>query len=281
MLTGRRPPVRISARCCRARPTNPSTLVRWASAISGPMSVCRLSVGPRRIFLTSSTNPSRNAVNWFGVAWQRADIWAALSLSLRVAALTALAALVLGTLAAAAVHRSRFFGRETVSFLVILPIALPGIITGIALRSAISLLGIPFSVWTIVIGHATFCVVVLYNNVLARFRRTAYSQVEASMALGASPFQTFRYIVLPSIATALLAGGMLAFALSFDEIIVTTFTAGQQETLPIWIFNQLTKPRQRPVTNIAALFVIAGTFIPILLAHRMTQGTVEAGRAGR
>src|SRR3990172_6874703 len=261
MLTGRRPPVRISARCCRARSTNPSTLVRWASAISGPMSVCRLSVGPRRIFLTSSTNPSRNAVNWFGVAWQRADIWAALSLSLRVAALTALAALVLGTLAAAAVHRSRFFGRETVSFLVILPIALPGIITGIALRSAISLLGIPFSVWTIVIGHATFCVVVVYNNVLARFRRTAYSQVEASMDLGASPFQTFRYIVLPSIVTA--------------------FTAGQQETLPIWIFNQLTKPRQRPVTNIAALFVIAGTFIPILLAHRMTQGTVEAGRAGR
>src|SRR3990172_3723173 len=184
-------------------------------------------------------------------------------------------------LPAAAVHRSRFFGRETVSFLVILPIALPGIITGIALRSAISLLGIPFSVWTIEIGHATFCVVVVYNNVLARFRRTAYSQVEASVDLGASPFQTFRYIVLPSIATALLAGGMLAFALSFDEIIVTTFTAGQQETLPIWIFNQLTKPRQRPVTNIAALFVIAGTFIPILLAHRLTQGTVEAGRAGR
>jgi len=225
--------------------------------------------------------PPGLTVNWFGVAWQRADIWAALSLSLRVAALTALAALVLGTLAAAAVHRSRFFGRETVSFLVILPIALPGIITGIALRSAISLLGIPFSVWTIVIGHATFCVVVVYNNVLARFRRTAYSQVEASMDLGASPFQTFRYIVLPSIATALLAGGMLAFALSFDEIIVTTFTAGQQETLPIWIFNQLTKPRQRPVTNIAALFVIAATLIPILLAHRMTQGTVEAGRAGR
>src|SRR3990170_3482897 len=163
-------------------------------------------------------------------------------------------------LKAATVHRSRFFGRETVSFLVILPIALPGIITGIALRSAISLLGIPFSVWTIVIGHATFCVVVVYNNVLARFRRTAYSQVEASMDLGASPFQTFRYIVLP---------------------IIATFTAGQQETLPIWIFNQLTKPRQRPVTNIAALFVIAATLIPILLAHRMTQGTVEAGRAGR
>ena len=225
--------------------------------------------------------PAGLTLEWFRVAWAREDIWRALFLSLRVAALTTLVALILGTLAAAAVHRTRFFGREVVSFLVILPIALPGIITGIALRSAITLLGVPFSTWTIVIGHATFCVVVVYNNVLARFRRTAHSQVEASMDLGASPWQTFRYVVLPSLATALLAGGMLAFALSFDEIIVTTFTAGQQETLPIWIFNQLTKPRQRPVTNIAALFVIVTTFIPILLAHRLTRGTVEAGRAGR
>jgi len=223
--------------------------------------------------------PPGLTLEWFGVAWRRSDIWAALSLSLRVAAATTGVALLLGTLAAAAVHRAKFFGRETISFLVILPIALPGIITGIALRSAISLLEIPFSFWTIVIGHATFCVVVVYNNVLARFRRTAASQVEASMDLGASPFETFRYIVLPSIATALLAGGMLAFALSFDEIIVTTFTSGQQETLPIWIFNQLTKPRQRPVTNIAAIFVIAATLVPILLAHRLTEGS--GGRAGR
>ena len=223
--------------------------------------------------------PPGLTLKWFGVAWQRSDIWAALSLSLRVAGATTVVALLLGTLAAAAVHRAKFFGRETISFLVILPIALPGIITGIALRSAISLIEIPFSFWTIVIGHATFCVVVVYNNVLARFRRTAASQVEASMDLGASPFETFRYIVLPSIATALLAGGMLAFALSFDEIIVTTFTSGQQETLPIWIFNQLTKPRQRPVTNIAAIFVIAATLVPILLAHRLTEGS--GGRAGR
>lgn len=207
---------------------------------------------------------------WFAVAWQRSDIWDALSLSVQVASLTTAAALVLGTMAAAAVHRSRFFGRETISFLVILPIALPGIVTGISLRSAISLLNIPFSLWTIVIGHATFCVVVVYNNVLARLRRSSPSLVEASMDLGASPFQTFRYIMLPHLATALVAGGMLAFALSFDEIIVTTFTAGQQETLPIWVFNQLTKPRQRPVTNIVALFVIAVTFIPILLAHRLS-----------
>ncbi len=225
--------------------------------------------------------PPGLTLNWFAVAWGRSDIWAALALSLKVAALTTIAALVLGTLAAAAVHRAKFFGRETISFLVILPIALPGIITGIALRSAISLMGVPFSLWTIVVGHATFCVVVVYNNVLARLRRTATSLVEASMDLGASPWQTFRYVMLPNLATALLAGGMLAFALSFDEIIVTTFTAGQQETLPIWIFNQLTKPRQRPVTNIAALFVIAATLIPILLAHRLTQGTVETGRTGR
>jgi len=230
---------------------------------------------------TFSFPPPGLTLHWFAVAWQRSDIWAALSLSLRVATVTTAVALVLGTLAAAAVHRSRFFGREAISFLVILPIALPGIITGIALRSAIGLLGIPFAFWTIVIGHATFCVVVVYNNVLARFRRTAQSQVEASMDLGASAFETFRYIVLPNIATALLAGGMLAFALSFDEVIVTTFTAGQQETLPIWIFNQLTKPRQRPVTNIVAIFVIAATFIPILVAHRLTQGTGEVAGTGK
>jgi putative spermidine/putrescine transport system permease protein len=132
-------------------------------------------------------------------------------------------------------------------------------------------LTIPFSFWTIVIGHATFCIVVVYNNVLARFRRMGSSMIEASMDLGANGFQTFRHIVLPSLATALLAGGMLAFALSFDEVIVTTFTAGQQSTLPIWIFSQLTRPRDRPVTNVVAILVIAITFIPILLAHRFTQ----------
>ena len=208
---------------------------------------------------------------WFGVAWQRADFWAALGLSLRVALIATVAALILGSLAAAAVHRSRFFGREAISLLLILPIALPGIVTGIALRSTLGLFEIPFSFWTIVIGHATFCVVTVYNNVLARFRRTTWSLVEASMDLGANGFQTFRYILLPNLATAMLAGGMLAFALSFDEIIVTTFTAGQQTTLPIWIFSQLVRPRDRPVTNVVAVFVIVITTIPILLAHRLTQ----------
>jgi putative spermidine/putrescine transport system permease protein len=225
--------------------------------------------------------PPGLTTDWFAVAWGRADIWRALGLSLRVAAISTALALVLGTLAAAAVYRSRFFGRETISLLFILPIALPGIVTGIALRSAFNLMGLPFSFWTIIIGHATFCVVTVYNNVLARFRRTAHSQIEASMDLGATSFQTFRYIVLPNIATALLAGGMLAFALSFDEVIVTTFTAGQQQTLPIWIFSQLTKPRQRPVTNVVAVFVVASTLIPILLAHRLTRDTSEVAGSGK
>jgi len=220
---------------------------------------------------TYSFPPPGLTVNWFGVAWGRNDFWNALFLSLRVAGVATAMAILLGTLAAAAVYRSKFFGREAISFLLVLPLALPGIVTGIALRSAMSLASVPFTFWTIVVGHATFCVVVVYNNVLARFRRMGPSQMEASMDLGANTFQTFRYIVLPHLATALLAGGMLAFALSFDEVIVTTFTAGQQMTLPIWIFSQLTRPRDRPVTNVVALIVIVITFVPILLANRLTQ----------
>ncbi len=223
--------------------------------------------------------PPGLTARWFGVAWQRADLWQALALSVRVAGVATLVALVLGTLAAAAVWRSRFFGRNAVSFLLVLPIALPGIVTGIALRSAIGLAEIPFGFWTIVVGHATFCVVVVYNNALTRFRRTGSSLLEASMDLGANSFQTFRYVLLPNLASALLAGGMLAFALSFDEVIVTTFTAGQQETLPIWIFSQLTRPRDRPVTNVVAVFVIAVTFVPIFLAHRLTRAKGDSGSA--
>ena len=219
--------------------------------------------------------PPGLTAQWFGVALGRQDFWRALTLSLRVAGISTALAMVLGTLAAAAVYRSKFFGREAISFLLVLPIALPGIVTGIALRSALGLMEIPFSFWTIVVGHATFCIVVVYNNVLARFRRTSRTLVEASMDLGANGFQTFRHVVLPSLATALLAGGMLAFALSFDEVIVTTFTAGQQQTLPIWIFSQLTRPRDRPVTNVVAVFVIAATFVPIWLAHRLSQSGDE------
>jgi putative spermidine/putrescine transport system permease protein len=215
--------------------------------------------------------PPGLTTQWIGELFNREDFWRALGLSLQVAVIATLLALILGTLIALALARANFFGRDSISLLVILPIALPGIVSGIALRSAVSILGVPFSTWTIILGHATFCIVTVYNNVVARLRRTAHSQVEASMDLGASSLQTFRYIILPNITTALVAGGMLAFALSFDEVIVTTFTAGNQQTLPIWIFSQLTRPRDRPVTNVAALFVIAVTFIPIILAHQLTR----------
>lgn len=218
---------------------------------------------------------------WFSVAFERDDIRSALALSVQVGLVSTAAAIVLGTLAAAAVWRVRFFGREAISLLLILPIALPGIITGISLRSAFNLMNIPFSFWTIVIGHATFCIVVVYNNVIARLRRSAPGMIEASMDLGANGFQTFRHVILPNVATALLAGGMLAFALSFDEVIVTTFTAGQQTTLPIWMLSELVRPRQRPVTNVVAVFVIAVTFIPILLAFYLTRDTQDVAGGGK
>jgi putative spermidine/putrescine transport system permease protein len=225
--------------------------------------------------------PPGFTTRWLAVTWNRPDVWQSLSLSVQVAAISTAIALVLGTLCAAAVSRSRFFGREAISLLVILPIALPGIITGISLRSAFSLMSIPFSTWTIVLGHATFCVVVVYNNAVARFRRTSGSLIEASMDLGADGFQTFRYVVLPNIGTALLAGGMLAFALSFDEVIVTTFTAGQQQTLPIWMLEELVRPRQRPVTNVVAMVVVLVTALPILAAYYLTRDGDQIAGAGK
>lgn len=225
--------------------------------------------------------PPGFTLKWFAVTWNRADVWEALGLSVRVAAVATAIALVLGTLCAAAMARSRFFGREAISLLVILPIALPGIITGISLRSAFSLAEIPFSFWTIVLGHATFCVVVVYNNAVARFRRLSGSLIEASMDLGANGFQTFRYVILPNIGTALLAGGLLAFALSFDEVIVTTFTAGQQATLPIWMLQELVRPRQRPVTNVVAMVVVLVTFLPILAAFYLTRDTDTVAGQGK
>jgi putative spermidine/putrescine transport system permease protein len=225
--------------------------------------------------------PPGLTAKWLAVAWDRPDVWQALELSLEVAAIATAIALVLGTFCAAAVSQSRFFGRETISLLVILPIALPGIITGIALRSAFNLAEIPFSLWTIVLGHATFCVVVVYNNAVARFRRTSGSLMEASMDLGADGFQTFRYVILPNIGTALLAGGMLAFALSFDEVIVTTFTAGQQQTLPIWMLEELVRPRQRPVTNVVAMVVVIVTLLPILAAYYLTRDGDQIAGTGK
>ncbi len=219
--------------------------------------------------------PPGLTLKWIPQALTTPAMQDALLLTVKVAVLATIMALILGTLASAAVYRYDFFGKEAISFMLILPLALPGIVTGIAMRSAIGLLKIPFSFWTIVIGHATFCVVVVYNNVLARFRRSSNSMIEASMDLGANSFQTFWHIVLPNISTALLAGAILAFSLSFDEVIVTTFTAGNQQTLPIWIFSQMLKPRNRPITNVTAMLVVLITALPILYAQRITAGTSD------
>jgi putative spermidine/putrescine transport system permease protein len=167
------------------------------------------------------------------------------------------------------VHRFRFFGREAVSLLLVLPLALPGIITGIALNSAFSFAGIDLSVFTIIIGHATFCIVVVYNNVLARLRRTSGSLYEAAADLGASGLFTFRTVTLPVMSTALISGALLAFALSFDEVIVTTFTAGAQNTLPLWIFGAIRLGQQLPEVNAVVSVVILLTLIPVILAARV------------
>ena len=208
---------------------------------------------------------------WFARAFERHDIWQSLMLSLEVAACATVIALVLGTFAAFALARAKFPAKDSLTVLFVLPIALPGIVTGIALLAAMKMGGIEPSVLTIIAGHATFCTVIVYNNVIARLRRLPSNWVEASMDLGADGLQTFRYVLLPQVATAFLAGGMLAFALSFDEIIVTIFTAGKERTLPIWFFNELFRPRDRPVTNVVAVIVIAVTLVPILLAYYLTR----------
>jgi putative spermidine/putrescine transport system permease protein len=210
-------------------------------------------------------------VHWFHVAWSNPDVRNSLRLSVEIALIATTVALLLGSMAAFAIHRFSFFGRESISFLLVLPIALPGIITGMALNSFYVFAGIGFSIWTIVIGHATFCVVVVYNNVLARLRRTSPSLFEASMDLGADGWQTFRFVTWPVISTALISGGLLAFALSFDEVIVTTFTAGAQTTLPIFILDNLRQGQQLPVINVIALVVIVLTIIPVAIAQRLTR----------
>jgi putative spermidine/putrescine transport system permease protein len=216
---------------------------------------------------------------WFGVAWREPKVREALANSMQVASIATVFALVMGSLAAFAVHRFRFFGRQSVSFLLILPIALPGIVTGIALNTTINTSGIPFGILTIVVAHATFCIVVVYNNVLARLRRTPTSLVEASMDLGADGWQTFRYVTFPAIRTAVVAGALLAFALSFDEIVVTNLTAGSTLTIPKFIYNNLRLPRNRPIVNVVALAVIVVMLIPVYIAQRMA-GAGDVTRRG-
>lgn len=216
------------------------------------------------------------STKWFSIAFRDEKVRDALQLSVLAGLGATAIALVLGTLASMAVARYRFFGREVITFAVILPIALPGIVTGLALQATIvdvlGPLGFSFGLSTIIIGHATFCVVVVYNNVIARMRRTAGSLDEASADLGADSWQTFRYVMLPQMRTALLAGGLLAFALSFDEVVVTIFTSGAQQTLPIWIFATLSRPAELPIVNVVALFVIIVSVIPVWFAQKLAGG---------
>ena len=226
--------------------------------------------------------PPDLTTKWFGEAIDNTGARDALWTSIRVGAVATGIALLLGSLASFAVARFRFFGRETISFLVVLPIALPGVVTGLALSNTFTqVLGVDLSLLTVIAGHATFCIVVVYNNVIARLRRVSGNLEEASADLGAHTWQTLRFVTLPSIQTALVAGGLLAFALSFDEIIVTNFTIGAgEQTLPIWIFSNLFRPAQLPIVNVVAVIVVLLSIIPVYLAHRLTREEGVSARAG-
>jgi putative spermidine/putrescine transport system permease protein len=226
--------------------------------------------------------PPDLTTKWFGEAIHNQGARDALWTSLRVGVAATAIALLLGSLASFAVARFRFFGREAISFLVILPIALPGVVTGLALSNTFTqVLGVDLSLFTVVVGHATFCIVVVYNNVIARLRRVSGDLEEASADLGAHTWQTMRFVTLPSIQTALVAGGLLAFALSFDEIIVTNFTIGAgEQTLPIWIFSNLFRPNQLPIVNVVAVIVVLLSIIPVYLAHRLTREESISSRGG-
>jgi putative spermidine/putrescine transport system permease protein len=218
------------------------------------------------------------STKWFSSTWHNEEMRHAFVLSLKAAAVATTTAMLLGTVAAFALHRFRFFGREAISLLLVLPIALPGIITGMALNSFFVFNHINLSLTTIVIGHSTFCVVLVYNNVLARLRRSSSSLLEASADLGADGWQTFRFVIWPVVSTALVAGGLLAFALSFDEVVVTFFTAGAQNTLPLLILGYIRLGQQLPIVNAIAFVMILLTVIPVALAQRLMRDTGVVAR---
>ncbi|HZX54791.1 MAG TPA: ABC transporter permease [Ilumatobacteraceae bacterium] len=216
--------------------------------------------------------PKGFTLHWWRVAAHSSGARDALVVSLKTAIGATAIALVLGLLAALAIHRFKFFGRESLNLMIVLPIALPGIVTGISLNAAFRQVGFEFGLLTLIIAHATFCIVVLYNNMLARFRRLSPNLEEASADLGAHTFQTFRFVTFPLLRTALLAGGLLAFGLSFDEIVVTTFAAGAGlETLPIWIFRNLSRGQQQPIVTVVATVVMVVSIIPVWIAQRLTS----------
>ena len=240
---------------------------------------------PLVILAIYAFNPSRLQVwpptgftlHWFGEALANPNVIQAVMNSLAVATVATSLALVLGTLASLAVQRYSFFGQQTISFLLVLPIALPGVVSGIALRTSFVTLGVDFGLFTIIVGHATFCMVIAYNNVIARLRRLPRTPEEASGDLGADAFTTFRRITLPGMGTAMLSGALLAFALSFDEIIVTNFTAGAgTQTVPMWIYTAIQRPTELPVVNVVALVLILVSVIPVYLATRISSGVAVA-----
>lgn len=229
---------------------------------------------------TFSWPPTSLTTEWWSKAISNTGVRKALSWSLAAGFSATLIALLLGTSLAFAVSRYNFFGKDIISLLVVLPISLPGVVTGIALSNAFNQqIGLSTGLLTIVIGHATFCIVVVYNNALARLRRMGTSLQEASMDLGANGITTFRLITLPNLASALFAGGLLAFGLSFDEIVVTTFTSGPGiQTLPIWIYNNLFRPNQAPIVNVVAATLVVVSVIPIYLSQRLSQDSTSGGR---
>lgn len=276
--------IKQSGKGLRAKPSNENRAPVWLKTLAyGGLVFLHFPIVVIVInaFLAGDGDKAYFTLRWFHEAFTREDIMLAIALSLKVAAVATLLALVMGTMAAAALYRRNFFGKEAITTMLILPIALPGIITGIALLSAMNILDITPGFWTIIVSHATFCVVMIYNNVVARFRRMPHSLVEASMDLGADGFTTFRHIILPQLATALLAGALLAFALSFDELIVTIFTAGHEVTLPIWLLNQLARPRDAAITNVVAMMVMLITALPIIAAYYLTRGTESIAGSSR
>jgi len=263
-----------------------SPAVRWALRIATAVTLAFIYL-PLLVVVVYAFNASNIqtwpisgvSLRWFERALADGSIREAFLNSVIAAVGATAIALVLGTMAAFAVQRYRFFGREAISFMVILPIALPGVVTGVALSATFSTFDIPFGLFTIIVGHATFCVVIAYNNVIARLRRTSRTLEEASMDLGADTWHTFRWVFLPSIRTALLSGGLLAFALSFDEVIVTNFTAGAGvDTVPLWVLSAIQRPRDLPVVNVVALVLILLSIIPVYLAQRISS---DAGGGGR
>jgi putative spermidine/putrescine transport system permease protein len=257
---------------------------RWLLRIGSAITLAFLYL-PLIIIAIYALNPTRSqawptsglSTRWFSDAIHNPGVRDALRTSVEVGLAATALALILGTLAAYAIARYDFFGKESISFLVILPIALPGIVTGMALNATFTqILGVSLAVWTIVVAHVTFCIVVVFNNVVARLRRTPASLEEAGADLGAVPARTFRDITFPQVRSALIAGALLAFALSFDEVIVTTFTAGSTETLPIWILSNLTRPNQLPIVNVVAVIVVVLSIIPVYIAQRLSNDPVTA-----